>query len=372
MLKIIINRFLLYFAFSVIAAGFAIHLLFYSGNNYLVKAKFDNSIVGQNIDQESLNNFTRNCQYLKSKSFSFSPFFSNNKRIWQNICNAALRAENPVEFFKKYFDLYQIYEGFYDDGLLTGYYEIGLKGSRVRTEKFKYPVYKKPKDDKLLELSRSDIDFEAGLEGRDLEILYTDDLVRLFFLHIQGSGVVELENGESIYLGYAGRNTHEYSSIGKYFLEEGLISKEQISMQSIVEYLEQKPQEVRKILSLNKSYIFFAEKEQSATGALGMELIPEASIAVDRAYYPLGVAGFISAEIDNKPFNKLVFMHDTGSAIKTALRADLFMGRGKRAEQTAGKLKNDFKLYLLIPKQIDPRIYFDKFEQDHFLNALFG
>jgi membrane-bound lytic murein transglycosylase A len=196
----------------------------------------------------------------------------------------------------------------------------------------------------LLGLTRSQIDFEGALEGKDLEIAYTDDFLRLFFLHVQGSGVLKLEDGSEIYVGYAGKNKHEYSSIGKYFLDNKLIPRDEISMQSIISYLENNPQEPHKILSLNDSYIFFKEKTQPATGSFGLPLFPEASIAIDKEFYPLGIPALIDFEvggsIDESAHQQLVFMHDTGSAIKTAIRADLFLGRGKLAEGLAGRAKS--------------------------------
>ena len=160
-------------------------------------------------------------------------------------------------------------------------------------------------------------------------ICYTDSKIDLFFLEVQGSGRVELENGENIFIGYDNQNGHRYKSIGKYLINQGEISKENVSLQSIKEWFENNPSRVDEVLNHNKSMVFFKKRDKAATGSLGLELTPERSVAVDLNFIPLGSMLYLSANIQNKSVNKLVMAQDTGGAIKGSVRADMFLGDRK-------------------------------------------
>ncbi|MEA3354009.1 MAG: murein transglycosylase A [Campylobacterota bacterium] len=296
----------------------------------------------------------------------------------KEVCNKALNGSVSKEFFRSNFTPYQlISDEKEDEGLITGYYEPILYGSFEQSEKYKYPVYKKPDD--LLTVDLSDIypdlkkyrlrgklvgnkvipynnreEIENG-QNKALEpICYVSDKIDLFFLHIQGSGKVQLENGEIINIGYAAQNGRRYYSIGRKFIEKGYISREDISLQTIRKWLKENPSKVDEILNLNDSYIFFRLSDKTATGSLGVPLVANRNLAVDRAYIPLGYPVFIDTTdpIDNKPIRQLMVAADTGGAIKGEIRADFFFGNGNSAEEKAGRMKQKGKLYLFIPNNI--------------------
>ncbi len=277
-----------------------------------------------------------------------------------------------------------------DSTLFTGYYEPVMRGSVTRTERFKYPIYRVPEDVLRIKLerfgsefgkrelvgrvengevlpyySRSQIDQYNVLEGRGLEIIWVDDPVELFFLHIQGSGRIELENGETRCVGYALKNGRSYRSIGSYMLRKGKITSGDNNHQRIKTYLKTHPDECSEIFGWNESYVFFQFVEEGPVGAIGAILTPGRSIAVDPSAFPLGAPAFIQTRkptIDKggrivswEPFSRFVVSQDTGGAIKGAGRVDLFCGRGPEAEMLAGSIREDGKLYFLLKK--DSKIY---------------
>jgi len=297
---------------------------------------------------------------------------SSKKPIFENVCINANYYENGKSFFMHNFTPKVLVSNSGDLGLVTGYYEPLLHGSKVKSEKYKYPIYKLPKD--LVTIRNKDkypqfkkfrykakivndyyvpYDTREEIEKRDdLEaIVYVDNEIDLFFLHIQGSGRVQLEDGEILNIGYAGQNGRKYFAIGKKLVEDGHISKENISLQTIKAYFEQNPHKTKEILNLNPSYIFFTQKEKTATGALGVELVEKRNIAVDRNYIPLGMPVFVETKnpITKEPINKLVIAADVGGAIKGEIRIDYFFGYGKKAENLAGVMKEKGRLFLFIP-----------------------
>lgn len=309
--------------------------------------------------------------------------------VFQKDCKRAKRYENLKEVCEKSFDSSKGYEFFTqnftpyqligddkeEQGLITGYYEPLLKGSFAKTEVYKYPIYKTPDDMYTIDLSsvypelkkyrlRGKIkgnriipyDSREQIEKRnDLEaICYVDNKVDLFFLQIQGSGKVQLENGEIINIGYAQQNGRKYYAVGRKLIEKGYIAKKDISLQSIKKWLESNPEKMDEILNLNESYIFFTESSKSATGSLGVPLVAKRNLAVDRSYIPLGFPVFINTSnpLTNEKINSLMVAADTGGAIKGEIRADFFFGFGEEAKELAGKMKQKGKLYLFIPKNI--------------------
>ena len=181
-------------------------------------------------------------------------------------------------------------------------------------------------------------------------ICYTDSKLDLFFLEIQGSGRVVLRNGETIFVGYDNQNGHRYRAIGRYLVKIGALKYEEVSLQSIRAWLNKHPKRIDEVLNYNKSVVYFKQTQKSASGALGVCLTPKRSIAVDRRYIPLGSMLYLNADIKDKNVSKIVVAQDTGGAIKGAIRADMFLGYGKEARNTAGKLKSPLKLWILLPK----------------------
>ncbi|MFC1659351.1 murein transglycosylase A [Pseudomonadota bacterium] len=262
------------------------------------------------------------------------------------------------EFFEQNFTPYKIFDKRKNssDGLFTGYYEPLLRGSYKRSEIYKYPIYKKPNDlvGKEVYYTRKQID-NGVLEDRGLDLLYVNDKVDLFFLHIQGSGRVDLDNSEVVKIGFAARNNRPYTSIGKEMIKLGVISETSISAETIKDWLRNNPDKVDEILQKNESYIFFQKLENNKIiGAQGVELTPERSLAIDRDIIPLGFPVWIETKLpdfDEKiKYNRLLVSQDTGSAIKGSVRGDIFFGYGERAEKLAYNMKEIGEYFILLPK----------------------
>jgi len=269
--------------------------------------------------------------------------------------------------------------------LFTGYYEPVLKGSLVRTDLYRYPIYRRPDDAVVVHLgkfrekyrnerlvgrvengelvpywSREEIDGAGALENRGLEIAWFADPVDLFFLHIQGSGMICTDDGPCFQVSYAQSNGRPYRSIGKLLIDSGRATREDLSMQGIKRYLRERPEEIREILNHNESYVFFRTVEEGPVGSIGVALTGGRSIATDPAVFPRGALAFVKTrkpaigpggEIRSwVPLTRFVLNQDTGGAITGAGRVDLFFGRGREAEIAAGHLKEEGELYFLVLK----------------------
>ena len=259
------------------------------------------------------------------------------------------------------------------NALFTGYYEPLLEGSLKRTEKYKYPLYRVPfdlikkekkigriKDGKFIPYySRREIDVDGVLQRKNLELVWVSDPVALFSLQIQGSGKIKLEDGTLITVGFAQTNGRPFRSITKYLLEGGKITSSEASYRHL--FLKGKSeQEVYDILSHNERYTFFRFLDKEPVGSLGEPVTPDRSIATDPDYFPEGALAFIrlrkpvfDAEGNVKErinFSRFVLNQDKGSAIEGPGRVDLFCGFGEKAEYTAGTLKENGELYLLLKK----------------------
>lgn len=307
------------------------------------------------------------------------------KALWREACEAADKLENPSSarirgYFERYLTPFQLTnEDGSDTGLVTGYYEPLLKGSRKRTDYYRYPLYSRPDDmvavnlseiypelahrrlrgrmvDNRLEpyYSRGEIELRRSpLAGH--EFLWVDDIVDLFFLQIQGSGVVLLENGETVHVGYADQNGHRYESIGRVLINQGELKPHEASMQGIKTWARNNPDKLRDLLNHNPSYVFFRELPAGLSGplgALGVPLKAERSIAVDTRYVPLGAPVFLSTTRPNSeiPLKRLMMAQDTGGAIKGGVRADFFWGSGFAAGREAGAMKQQGRMWVFMPK----------------------
>ncbi|AFL69563.1 murein transglycosylase A [Sulfurospirillum barnesii] len=288
------------------------------------------------------------------------------QKVYAKVCEHSLHVKDAKAFFQNTFVLKKV-EPNEQRSMLTGYYEPLLHGSLKKSERFKYPVYGKPKD--LIKIVGEN---DAKMRGRSVkgkvvpyftreeiakrkinaEILcYVDDKIDLFFMEVQGSGRVELEDGRVIFIGYADSNGHTYKSLGREMVDRGIFSSpEEVSMQKIKAWLEAHPSKIDALLNTNPSYVFFRKMEQRATGSLGVVLTPERSVAVDRNYIPLGSLVAIKSESPYYKVEKFVFAQDTGGAIKGPNRADMFMGYGERAKWIAGELKAPLEVWVMEPK----------------------
>jgi membrane-bound lytic murein transglycosylase A len=339
--------------------------------------KIDNSKANlEKVSFSDIKDFEKDDLSLALDVFKKACERSYRKETFEEVCFKAKEASNPKEFFLKNFVPYKLYNSDGSDkGTITGYYEPLLYGSFTKTERFKYPIYKIPDDLITVDLRSiypqlKKYTLRGKLEGNKVipyeprkniannenqeVLLYVDNKVELYFLHIQGSGKVELPNGEIVNIGYANQNGQQYNSIGKYMINKGYIgnkTKYSASVQGMKKWFNDNPLKVDEVLNKNPSYVFFEKRSQGATGSLGTELIPRRNIAVDTRYIQLGMPVFINTTnpVTNEEINQLMVAADTGGAIKGEIRADFFWGFSHEAEEFAGRMKEDGELYILVP-----------------------
>jgi membrane-bound lytic murein transglycosylase A len=265
------------------------------------------------------------------------------------------------------------------DGLVTGYYEPLLRGSRTPSYKYRYPLYAAPDDLLVVDLSAiypelKSLRLRGRLQGNRVvpywtreeiengfapvhgkELAWVDDPVELFFLQVQGSGRIQLDNGNIMRVGYADQNGYPYRSIGRWLVENGELTLDKASMQGIKEWGRRHPDRLPALLNANPSYVFFRELPNHASGpmgSLGVPLTPERSIAVDPRVIPMGAPVWLATTWPNsgQPMNRLVMAQDTGSAIQGNVRADYFWGFGEEAGKLAGAMKQKGRMWVLLPK----------------------
>jgi membrane-bound lytic murein transglycosylase A len=304
---------------------------------------------------------------------------------WQAVCDEAAKIADPPEaaarqFFETNFVPYRVANGDgTTQGLVTGYYEPLLRGSRSKTSPFLYPLYAPPDDLLVIDLTAVNPDLKnmrlrGRLDGRRVvpyfsraeidggvapvagkEIVWVDDPIEAFFLQVQGSGRVKLENGDLLRVGYADQNGHPYQSIGRWLVDKGELSLPEASMQGIQKWARSNPQRLSELLNQNPSYVFFRElpsAEGGPPGAQGVPLTPERSIAVDPRFVPLGAPVWLATTRPNSsvPLERLVVAQDTGGAIRGAVRADFFWGFGPDAGREAGRMRQQGRMWVLLPR----------------------
>jgi membrane-bound lytic murein transglycosylase A len=275
---------------------------------------------------------------------------------WQPLCRLAQDAGESRAAAKAFFELLFLPVIIGEPpALFTGYYEPELPGSLVRTPRYAYPIYARPPElvDGVQYLSRAQIESGGALRGRGLEIAWLEDPVEVFFLQIQGSGRVRLTNGQTIRVGYDGRNGYAYKSVGQEMVRRGLRTMDQVSAQEIRAYVRGNPAAGMALLDHNPSYIFFRKlrdlpPEKGPIGAMGRPITALRSVAVDPAHNPLGAPVWIEKDGSN-PLRRLMIAQDTGGAIKGMQRADIFYGTGYDAGEAAGRIKDGGRMVLLLP-----------------------
>ena len=371
-----------------------------SGNMVLVEAPYSGIIARDDSSRKSLlHAIERSLDYLNrispGRKFAYgsTAYTAKEVALSMNLFKRLLnRYRNEREFVEKLEEYFHLFESPFNEKnkvLFTGYYEPIFKGSLKRTKEYSVPVYGPPKDLIALDLgrfrsslrqrtiiarydrrggvvpyySRREIMFEKALAGRGFEIAWMRDPVDLFFLQIQGSGMLELTNGDRVKLSYNGSNGRGYSSIGKLLVDRGKMELEDVSMKSIRKYLADHPGERDEILSHNESYTFLKleKKREAPRGNINVPLTPLRSIASDAFVFPKAALGYIETEVpgfdekwnvaEMKPFSRFVLNQDTGGAIRGAGRVDLFWGNGKSAETAAGAMRSFGKVYFLIAKK---------------------
>ncbi len=313
----------------------------------------------------------------------------SKRPVWQDVCKLAssVDAKNTAsvrEFFEMQFLPHQV--GNPDGtvtGMITGYYEPLLKGSRTRKGAYQTALYQVPEDLITVDLaslypelknmrlrgrlvgnklvpyfSRAEISQQNKLSGK--ELLWVDNAIEAFFLQVQGSGRVYLEDAkETVRVAYADQNGHVYKSIGRYLVERGELKLEQASYQSILAWAAAHPERVQELLNANPSFVFFREEKlidpgKGPKGALGVPLTAQRSVAIDPQYIPLGAPVFLATTMPNsdQALRRLMLAQDTGGAIRNAVRADFFWGFGAEAEDKAGKMKQAGMIWVLLPKAL--------------------
>ncbi|HBZ54332.1 MAG TPA: transglycosylase [Syntrophobacteraceae bacterium] len=288
-------------------------------------------------------------------------------------------------FVVREFDLYRTGDGRAKSLLVTGYYEPILPGRLKPSATYRHPIYRVPPDLVTVDLpqfglqhcterivgrvvgnhvvpyfSRAEINGSGRLESYRLQLAWLEDPISVFFLHIQGSGVIELEDGERLRVGYAGTNGRQYRSIGKYLLGMGAIAAQEMSLQAIRKYLQEHPERVDEVLNYNESYVFFRPLADGPLGSLGFGITAGRSIATDQHCFPKGALAFLVSEkprldgngnqIGWEPLRRWVLNQDTGSGVRGPKRMDVFCGTGKPAEALAGPMKQPGECFFLLKK----------------------
>ncbi|HEY0588409.1 MAG TPA: murein transglycosylase A [Pseudoduganella sp.] len=305
---------------------------------------------------------------------------------WKEPCAIAKTVDANSQaairlFFESFFDPHQVVapDGS-NSGLITGYYEPLLRGARKKGGPYQTPLYKVPDDMVIIDVgsvypelagkrvrgrlkgkrvvpypAREEIS-RSGLPGN--ELLWVDDSVEAFFLEVQGSGRVQLPDGETVRVAYADQNGRPYQSIGKWLVQKGELTTEQATAQGIKAWIDGHPTRQQELFNANPSYVFFKEEKLpdpkvGPKGTLNVPLTPQRSVAIDRTQLPLGAPVYLNTTLpgdDELPLQRLMLAQDTGGAIKGAIRLDLFFGFGSEAADFAGRMKQRGSIWVLLPK----------------------
>ena len=302
---------------------------------------------------------------------------------WKEPCERFLALKDPDNqtlhnFFETYFTPHAVYADNKRDGLFTGYYEASLRGSRTKSKEYSVPLFKRADDLIMVQLGQ----FREDLKGRriagrvvggnlkpyesreeivagdwphnDQVLVWVDDPVDAFFVQIQGSGVVQLDDGGVMRIGYAGQNGHPYYAIGRELIKREQLTIENVSLQTIRAWLAENPAQADKIMNTNASYVFFKELEgEGPIGGEGVALTAGRSLAVDRSLFSYGMPVWtdIESPVDNSRLRKMMIAQDTGGAIRGPVRGDVFWGYGEKAEEIAGGMKSQGRYWILLPKK---------------------
>lgn len=318
-----------------------------------------------------------------------SQFIDVKVKDWQPACQAALSTDvasktNAKAFFETWFTPVLFADNQPLRGLFTGYYMPALHGSLKKTKQYSTPLYGVPDDLITVDLSAFDLTLKhhrklvGRLQGKHLVPYYTrkeivngalkkkskvlvwiDSEVDRQFLEIEGSGVVVLEDGKKLFIGYAAQNGAPYTPIAKVLIDRGVMTRDNASMQKIRHFFSEHPEKIRSILNQNKSFVFFDKlTHDAALGSQGVPLTPGYSLAIDLNFIPIGAPIWLNTahpDVDpskEKAFQRLMIAQDTGGAIRGAVRGDVYWGAGEQATHIAGHMKNPGYYWLLLPKSV--------------------
>jgi len=337
----------------------------------------------------------RSCQEMMAdgRGFSRAPRFAGLRADWASACSAVIAMPAGIDdaamrrLLESHYLPFRVEDPTRPQGLFTGYYEATARGSRHRHGPYRIPIYRKPDDlvplDAAAEsrlgtrygryvaghaypyFTRAEIETGA-LAGRGLELLWVDSLVDAFFIHIQGSGRIVMDDGSTVRLAFAGKSGRPYTAIGAVLYQRGALTRDNLSMQSLRDWLARHPVEAPGVLRENQSFIFFrevalADPALGPPGAQHVQLTPLRSLAVDRAWWALGTPVWLDSSVikpgqNDRPFRMLMVAQDTGSAILGAVRGDVFFGAGDEAAILAGYMKSPGRMIVLLPKQLAGRL----------------
>ena len=307
---------------------------------------------------------------------------------WQAAClrfmeMSSTHPQSYKTYFEQMFVPHEVRAGTESEGLFTGYYEASLRGSLTKKGPYQVPLHARPSDLVMVNLG----EFRDELKGQRIAgrvkdgnlkpyesreqilagklpkeqervLVWVDDPVEAFFVQVQGSGIVQLDDGKTMRIGYDGQNGHIYYAIGRELVKRGELTKDNVSMQAIRGWLETHPDQAAELMNTNKSYVFFRELTgEGPIGGQNLALTPGRSIAIDRSLLPYGMPLWLDAEApggEGARIRKMMITQDTGGAIRGPVRGDYFWGFGPDAELNAGKMKSKGRYWILLPATITP------------------
>ena len=290
----------------------------------------------------------------------------NSELNWRQVCsqvtNISARDSQAIRrYFESNFQAYEIRNNAGSEtGLVTGYYEPVMNGSQTRTSLYSVPLYAYPNAWRQTRPnpgpSRAELISSGVLKGS--EIAWVQDPVAAAFMQIQGSGKIRLQDGRVLRLGYAGTNEQPFKSFAQWLLDKKEITRSEATMQGISQWAKRNPDRVNEMLNANPRFVFFKElpgnvsADLGPTGALNVPLTAERSIAIDLQAMPLGAPVFLSTTnpLSDQVLQKLVMAQDTGKAIVGGVRADYYWGSGDSAGEMAGRMKQNGKMWVLLPR----------------------
>jgi membrane-bound lytic murein transglycosylase A len=284
------------------------------------------------------------------------------------VAAGELDRDHARAFFENNFKPVRVKPAGQTEGFFTGYYETEVDGSRFPSDEYTVPIYAAPaetvrrKQSKVFaDLDRTRIE-DGALAGKELEICYVKSPIDAFFAQIQGSTRVKLDSGQLLRLNYIASNGMPYTPVGRFLIDRGIVSKEEMSMDKIREFMEANPEEGKALRRKNRSFVFFQETPLGAhdecIGAQGVPLTAGRSLAVDKRIHVYGSPIWIEAELpidSEKPetrFRRLLFAQDTGSAIVGPARADIYFGHGEEISHIAGRIKQNGQFVMLVPQNV--------------------
>ena len=337
--------------------------------------------------------FLESCRALKGSGRNDGAVAEALKSVCaRGFAAVPLEEDGARKFFEDNFRPLRISKIGEADGFLTGYYEPIIEGSRVPTGEFQAPLYRRPPNlvvSGRLKLGdvfpskgvkvgrrvgrrkivpyydRGEIE-DGALDGWHLEICWLRSQLDVLFAQIQGSARIRLEDGAILRVNYDSHNGWPYTPVGRVLIDRKILTKDEVSMQRIRDWMEANPDQAKDVRRQNKGYVFFRitdlSNEDEAIGAQGVPLMPGRSIAVDRSLHVYGTPFFIAANLPitndraGTKFRRLLFAQDTGSAIVGPARADIYFGAGDEAGRIAGRIRNPGQFVMLVPREIDPAV----------------